>query len=227
MAQKQAFAYLRVSSRGQVKGDGFPRQRAAITRYAKAHRIEIVGEYREPFTGTDADRPQFQAMVAELMTNGVRTILVERLDRFARDLTVQLQLLAYLQAKGITLISVDTGEDVTAAMIEDPMRKAMVQMQGIFAELEKAMLVAKSRKARQRIRDKTGRCEGPKLFGEKPGEQETLDRILELYRKPRSRPRRGFAEIARTLNTEERPTRTGVPWSRQAVHQLVKRSQAR
>ena len=223
MAQKPAVGYLRVSSRGQIKGDGFPRQRAAITRYAKAHRIEIVDEYREPFTGTDADRPQFQAMMAEMLSNGVRTILVESLDRFARDLGVQLQLLAYLQAKGVSLIAVNTGEDVTAAMVEDPMRKAMVQMQGIFAELEKSMLVAKLRKARQRVRDETGRCEGPPLFGTKPGEQETLDRIRELHRKPRSRPRRGFAEIARVLNEEGRPTRTGVPWSRQAVHKLINR----
>jgi len=226
MAQKQAFSYLRVSSRGQIKGDGFPRQRAAISRYAKAHRIEIVGEYREPFTGTDADRPQFQAMVAELMTNGVRTVLVERLDRFARDLGVQLQLLAYLQSKGITLISVDTGEDVTAAMTEDPMRRAMVQMQGIFAELEKAMLVAKLRKARQAVRDRTGRCEGPKLFGEQPGEQPTLARMRELYRKPRGRPRRSFAGIARILNDEQRPTRKGGDWSRQAVQQIIEREVA-
>jgi len=223
MAQKQAFTYLRVSSRGQTKGDGFPRQRSSVTRYAKANRIEIVDEYREPFTGSDADRPQFQAMVAEMMSNGVRTVLVERLDRFARDLGVQLQLLAYLQAKGITLISVDTGENVTAAMTEDPMRRAMVQMQGIFAELEKAMLVAKLRKARQRVRDRTGRCEGPKLFGEKPGEQETLARMIALYRKPRGRPRHSFAQIARALNDEHRPTRRGGDWSRQAVQQIIER----
>jgi len=223
MAQKQAFSYLRVSSRGQIKGDGFPRQRAAITRYAKARRIEIVGEYLEPFTGTDADRPQFQAMVAELMTNGVRTVLVARLDRFARDLGVQMQLLAYLISKGITLITVDTGQDVTAAMLADPMAEAMVIMQGLFSQLEKKMLVAKLRKARQAKRERTGRCEGPKLFGEKPGEQETLDRIRQLYRKPRNRPRRGYAEIARILNDEKRPTRTGVAWSRQAVTKVIKR----
>ena len=223
MAQNQAFAYLRVSSKGQVKGDGFPRQRAAIGRYTKAHRITLVGEYREPFTGSDADRPEFQAMIAEMLSNGVRTVLVEALHRFARDLGVQLQLLAYLQSKGITLISVDTGEDVTAAMTEDPMRRAMVQMQGIFSELEKALLVAKLRKARHRVRGKTGRCEGRKPFGDYPGEEKTLARIRELHRKPRNRPRRGSADIARRLNAEDRRTRTGVPWSRQAVHQLIRR----
>ncbi len=223
MAQKQAFAYLRVSSKGQIKGDGFPRQRSAVRRYAKTHRIEIIDEYCEPVTGSDVERPQFKAMVAEMMSNGVRTILIERLDRLARDLQVQLQLLAYLSAKDIALISTDTGENVTQAMAEDPMRRAMVQMQAVFAELDRAMVVAKLRKARQRVRDRTGRCEGPKLFGVKPGEQATLDRIRELHHKPRNRPRRGYAEIARILNDEKRPTRTGVAWSRQAVTKVIKR----
>ncbi len=223
MAQTQAFAYLRVSGKGQVKGDGFPRQRAAITRYAKSHRIDVVGEYREPFTGTDADRPEFQAMVAEMLSNCVRTVLVERLDRFARDLGVQMQLLAYLLSKGITLIAVDTGQDVTAAMRQDPMAEAMVLMQGVFSQLEKKMLVAKLRKARQAKRERTGRCEGPKLFGELPGEQETLAHMRQLHRKPRGRPRRSFAEIARSLNDEQRPTRKGGPWSRQSVQRIIER----
>jgi DNA invertase Pin-like site-specific DNA recombinase len=46
MATK-AFAYLRVSGKGQIDGDGFPRQRAAIARYAKGHRIQLVDEFCE------------------------------------------------------------------------------------------------------------------------------------------------------------------------------------
>ncbi len=226
MAKTKAYAYLRVSGKGQVKGEGFSRQRLAARRYAQANRIEIVGEYRdEGVSGTrdEASRPGFQAMVSEMLTNSVRVVLVESLDRFARDLSVQLQLLAYLGAKGIRLIAANTGEDVTAAMREDPMRRAMVQMQGVFAELEKATLVAKLRKAREAKRARTGRCEGRKRFGEMPGEEHTLARIRELYRKPRDRPRRSFGKIARILNDERRATRTGVPWSRQAVQLIVER----
>ena len=32
---RKVFAYLRVSGKGQVKGDGFPRQRAAIALSAR------------------------------------------------------------------------------------------------------------------------------------------------------------------------------------------------
>ena len=44
---KNAFAYLRVSGNGQVKGDGFTRQRLAIREYAKAHDIRITKFYEE------------------------------------------------------------------------------------------------------------------------------------------------------------------------------------
>jgi hypothetical protein len=43
----KAFSYLRVSGKGQVEGDGFPRQRAAVKAYATANGIRIVREFRE------------------------------------------------------------------------------------------------------------------------------------------------------------------------------------
>jgi hypothetical protein len=47
----KAFAYLRVSSKGQVGGDGFTRQLAAIRQYATAHDIKILREQRIWRTG--------------------------------------------------------------------------------------------------------------------------------------------------------------------------------
>jgi len=45
---------------------------------------------------------------------------------------------------------------------QDPFKKAMRQIAGTFAELEKARLVAKLRHARERIRSEKGKCEGRK-----------------------------------------------------------------
>jgi DNA invertase Pin-like site-specific DNA recombinase len=88
----KAFSYLRVSGKGQVDGDGFPRQRAAIKQYALANGIRIVPEFREEgISGAveNMDRPTWAELMATLHSNGVRTILVERLDRLARDLMIQ------------------------------------------------------------------------------------------------------------------------------------------
>jgi DNA invertase Pin-like site-specific DNA recombinase len=61
-----------------------------------------------------------------------------------------------------------TGDDLTDT--SDPMKKAMRQIAGAFAELEKARLVAKLRGARERKRAETGKCEGRKTVGERTPE---------------------------------------------------------
>lgn len=222
-------SYLRVSGRGQVDGYGFDRQRDTIEAWAKHTGATIKQEYREEgVSGTkdETHRPAFSEMVEDLLSNGCRTIVVESLDRFARDLGVQMQLLAYLLSKGLRLISASTGDDVTAAMEDDPMRKAMVQMQGVFSELDKNLTVRKLRKARAARREETGRCEGRKPFGHYPGEARTLERIRQLHRKPHGvEKRRSLQEICDLLNTEptEYPTRTGRPWSKQVLHQIISR----
>jgi len=228
MTKNQAVAYCRVSSTGQQKnGTGLDRQKQIIRDYAKQAGYELIQVYQEAITGTDADRPVFTQMLADLLSNDCRVVIVERLDRLARDLVLQLQLVGLLCSKGITLISADTGQDVTAAFFGDPMLKAMIQVQGVFSELDKSMLVAKLRKARQAKKTKTGRCEGRKPFGFYPGEDETLKRIKQLHRKPRGGKRLGPYQIARILNEEGYPTRTGVPWHGSHISTILKRLSSR
>jgi len=225
-AAKTAVAYLRVSGRGEGDGYGFDRQAENIAAWAKHTGTEITATYREEGvsgTNDESQRPAFAEMVEDLLSNGCRTVVVESLDRFARDLGVQMQLLAYLAAKELTLISAATGDDITGAIQEDPMRKAMVQMQGVFAELEKNLLVRKLKNARKLKRAAAGRCEGRKPFGSHPGELRTLARIKELSRKPKGRDPRTPGQIAKILNAEGLPSRSGKPWSKQAVAGIVKR----
>src|SRR5664279_1014027 len=118
--KKQTYAYLRVSGAGQVKGHGFDRQEDAIRAYAKTAKVEIVEVFREAHTGTEADRPVFVEMLAAILSNGVRAIVVESLDRLARDIVVQIALLGELRRRGVALIAANTGEDVTTT--DDPMR---------------------------------------------------------------------------------------------------------
>ncbi len=166
-------------------------------------------------------------MLADMLSNSCRIIIVERLGRLARDLGVQLQLVGLLCSKGITLMSADTQQDVTAAFSGDPMLKAMIQVQGVFAELDKSMLVAKLRKAREAKKSKTGRCEGRKPFGFYAGEVEALKRIKQLHRKPRGGKRLGPYQIARILNQEGHPTRTVVPWHGSHISAILKRLSSR
>jgi len=219
-----AFAYLRVSSKGQIKGHGFSRQSETVEEFASKNGYSIKETFRDAFTGTEADRPEFNCMVGTMLGNGVLTILVESLDRLARDVMVQSLLLSKLAQHGITLVNCITGEDVTASMNDDPMRKALIQIQSVFSELEKNRLVAKLRRARQAKKETIGKCEGRKAFGEKAGEQETVEMMRSLRRK-RSGKRLSFARIAATLNERRVPTRTGALWQTTTVRNILCRGQ--
>jgi DNA invertase Pin-like site-specific DNA recombinase len=107
----RAFAYYRTSSAANVDGDSQARQRAAVEAYACAQSIEIAAEfYDAAVSGADAigNRPGFAAMLERIAGNGVRTILLETANRFARDLIVQETGWGFLQTQGIDLIAVDS-----------------------------------------------------------------------------------------------------------------------
>jgi DNA invertase Pin-like site-specific DNA recombinase len=202
----KAFGYLRVSGKGQVDGDGFPRQLQAINGYAAAHDIAVVKVFREKgVTGTkeSMDRPAFAEMMTALHSNGVRTIIIEKLDRLARDLMVQEATIADLQKHGFTLVSVAEPD----LMATDPTRILMRQLMGAVAQYDKSQIVLKLRGARMRMRAKEGRCEGRKPYGYYDGEQAVIERMQELRA-----ARMGFDRIAAQLNAEGLKTRTGAQW---------------
>jgi DNA invertase Pin-like site-specific DNA recombinase len=218
----EAVSYMRCSGASQIEGDTWDRQAASIAACCAAQNFHSAHEYRdEGVSGThdENSRPAFQEMVADLLGNGCRTVIVESLDRLARDYAVQQRLAEYLASKSITLISANTGQDITAALMGDPMRRAMVQMQGVFAELERRMLVAKLKKARQRKKLRTGKGEGRDAFGTKPGESAALERMTALRGQ-------GWAckQVAAALDAAGIPSRMGKPWTAGSVAKILKRN---
>jgi len=97
-------------------------------------------------------RPGFAAALEQIAGNGVRTIIVETANRFARDLIVQETGFRRLQADGITLIAADKPD----SFVDDTPTAVLVrQILGAVAQFDKAMTVAKLRGARERKRRKT------------------------------------------------------------------------
>jgi site-specific DNA recombinase len=221
-----AFAYCRVSGKGQIEGNGFSRQLDSINVFCRKNNYEIIEVFKEQVSGTrsESERPEFTKMIASILSNGCNTIIVESLDRLAREYRIQEQILVYLASKNINLIAANTGENITDAIADDPMRKAMIQMQGIFAELDKSLTVKKLRLSREKIRKKGGRCEGVKPYGSKPGEDKILTRIRYMRRRSRSQERpMTFQAIADKLNEERIVTRYGRKWSANLVHNVLKK----
>ncbi|KMY68347.1 resolvase [Desulfocarbo indianensis] len=223
----QAFAYLRVSTVGQVQGHGFDRQLDTIQAYAKEAGIEIVQDFKEEgISGTadETERPAFQELMAAVLGNGVRTIIVESMDRLARELRIQEALLVYLASKGVNLISARTAENITQAVQADPLKKALVQVQGVFAELEKNQLVRRLKKGRDRTRQLTGRCEGRRPYGETEDEQAVIRRIRAMRRRRRNGMKgMTLQAIADRLNSEGIRTRDGLQWRPVQIHRILTR----
>jgi DNA invertase Pin-like site-specific DNA recombinase len=165
-----------------------------------------------------------EMMIADILANGCKTILVEDLSRLAREFRIQENILIYLASKNINLIAANTGENITEAIASDPMRKALVQIQGIFSELDKSLLVRKLLKAREKIRSEEGRCEGPKPYGTLPGEAKVLKRIRRLRRKPKNsgKKRTTYQSIADQLNGDGIRPRRGDKWSSSLVYNVLK-----
>src|ERR1035437_4046058 len=117
----------------------------------------------------------------------------------------------------------------------DPMKCAMVQMQGVFAQLDKSTLVLKLRKARQRIRQE-GRqpgaknyspdpvqnhvVDGRKPYGHRPGESAIVERILALRQAGAA-----MDTIAERLNAEGVKPRKGGQWYGPTVRNVLLRSE--
>lgn len=232
-------AYLRVSSVAQLDGFGLDVQEAAIRKWARAHGHKIVGE---PITdkgvsgATDAvDRPGLTEALRMVRGNTAHPaaadgIIVARLDRLARALTVQEAALALVWRDGAHVFAADTGE-IMRDDPDDPMRTALRQMVGIFAELDRRTTV---KRMRDGIRAKA--AEGRHATGQyrygyegagkgrardaapRADEQAAVARIVEL--RTAGEP---YRAIAATLDAEGLRPRRAASWSAMAVRSVVQR----
>jgi len=222
----KAFAYLRTSSAANVGKDSDKRQRAAVVDYAKRSRLKIVQEfYDAAVSGADAiqDRPEFSKLLDALEANGVRVVLVEDASRFARDLIAQETGLVALIERGVKVFA-SNGDELTTT--DDPMRKAMRQIAGAFAELEKSRLVAKLKAARDRKRAGGVKVEGRKSIVERVGDEQEqakfrklLKRLNQPSRKTGKRP--SLRGLGTFLADAGHTTSTGKPLSPSMVKRLL------
>jgi DNA invertase Pin-like site-specific DNA recombinase len=159
-----ACAYFRTSSATNVGADkdSLKRQQDAVRAYAEGAGVEIVREfYDAAVSGADPleSRAGFSEMMTYMLGNGARTILVENAGRFARDTIIALTGYEYLKKQGVELIAVDAPTQFTDDTDSARMIRTILAAVSAF---EKDTIVSRLRKARDRKRAETGRCEGRK-----------------------------------------------------------------
>jgi len=158
-----------------------------------------------------AARPGFAKSLEHIAGNGIKTILVESPDRFARDLTVQLTGHDFLKSLGVALIPTTAPDFFTQ---DTPTAVLVRQVLGAIAQFEKASLVLKLKAARDRKRAKGEKCEGaPSYLEMRP---DTARFAFELFKEGTS-----FRQMSRDLAAAGHLTRYGKPYSPTAVRYMV------
>ena len=225
----KAIGYVRVSSVTQLDGYGLDAQEQDVKKCAKAHDLKLTEILRdEGVSGSteSVDRPGLAEALARIEAGEAQVLIVARLDRLARRLTIQEAALAQVWKHGGRVIACDQGE-VAHDDPDDPMRTAMRQMMGVFAQLERGMIVARLRRGRQVKKELGGYAHGrpPYGFRAEGGALVPMDQEQAAISRARALSKSGksLRQIAEILGEEGHHPRTGRTWHPPMVARLLRR----
>ena len=126
------YGYARVSSKGQdLYGNSLEKQQEELR---NAGCMEI---YHDSYTGTKMDRPQFSILIDKLKPGD--TLVVTKLDRFARNASDGAKMVDGLVKSGVSVRILNMGMAENTSM-----GRLMVHMLFAFAEFERDMIVERT-----------------------------------------------------------------------------------
>ncbi|MBQ3444833.1 MAG: recombinase family protein [Selenomonadaceae bacterium] len=142
------FAYARVSTRKQFRdGNGLEEQ------IAKLENVGFDELVVEEFSGATTKRPQLDALIQRLQTGD--TLIVTKLDRFARSAAEGLSLINSLLARGVHVFILNMG------LIDNtPIGKLITTILLAIAEFERDMIVERTQAGKEIARTKHGFRDG-------------------------------------------------------------------
>ena len=142
------FAYARVSTRKQFRdGNGLEEQ------IAKLENVGFDELVVEEFSGATIKRPQLDALIQRLKTGD--TLIVTKLDRFARSAAEGLSLINTLLARGVQVFILNMG------LIDNtPIGKLITTILLAIAEFERDMIIERTQAGKEIARSKNGFREG-------------------------------------------------------------------
>jgi DNA invertase Pin-like site-specific DNA recombinase len=226
-------AYLRVSTDRQAEeGLGLEVQEHAIRAWARNRGDRVALWCRdEGLSGSNGlDTREGLADALDACKGGrVAGLVVYRLDRLARDLVLQEQLLADVRRIGADLFSTSSAEaSYLTDDPDDPSRKLIRQVLGAVNEYERAMIALRLRAGRRRKHETGGYAYGSPPYGYRsergelvahPAEQQALERMRQLRADGYS-----YREIAHTLTAEGHTPKRGMAWYPMTIREILRRT---
>ena len=187
------YGYARVSTYGQARdGNSLEAQKTAL-RAAGAEKI-----YVDSFTGTRLARPEFDRLRADLRAGD--TLIVTKLDRFARTVGQASELITELIDSGVTVNVINLGvlsNDSVSVLIRNIMLS--------FSQFERDMIVERTQEGKAIARQKEGYRDGrPKKYG-----TAQLDHAMELLKENSYSQVVAMTGISRATLAREKRWRNG------------------
>ena len=96
--------------------------------------------FSESISGKNNNRVALMKMLDDARVGDL--VVVYKIDRIARSLKRLIEIIELLNKKGVNLISLDSGDQIDTT---SPMGKAFFQIAGVFAELERSMILARTK----------------------------------------------------------------------------------
>lgn len=146
--KKMKYGYARVSTRHQdLEGQ---------LRQLEEERCDKV--FFEKITGTKSNRPEFQKLLEEIQTGD--TLVVTKLDRFARSTQDALNTIKYLFEKGVRINVLNLG------IIENTSTGRLIfTIFSAFADFERDLIVERTQEGKEIAKQRPGFKEGrPKKY---------------------------------------------------------------
>ena len=150
------YGYARVSTiKQQREGNSLEDQKQQLQEHGCK---EIIVEQ---YTGTTTDRPKFSALLQAVKKDD--TLMVTKLDRFARTVTEGSKIARQLLDKGVSLHILNMG-----IINNTPTGHLMLNILLAFAEFERDMIIERTQTGREKARTKAGYKEGrPRISSKK------------------------------------------------------------
>jgi site-specific DNA recombinase len=155
--------YMRVSSEDQAERGTIEAQRDFLLGFTRLYDLPVFDEYADDgISGLIplADRPDGRRLLEDASARCFGQVLVMRVDRLGRSLTVLLAAHTALSGVGVTLRSATEPFDTAT-----PIGTFLFQLLGSMAELEKATILERMTRGRDRVLKKGKWTNGPIPFG--------------------------------------------------------------
>jgi DNA invertase Pin-like site-specific DNA recombinase len=225
----EAYGYVRVSTIGQVDGEGLGVQRDRIESWCSYQRVPLKGLFEDAgISGASTDnRPGFIEAISKVLELGERAVfVVSKLDRLGRNSIDVQRTLASLIEAGVRVVAINDGVDSGSGM-GNSILKLLTTILASFAELEKDVIRSRLMDGRKRA-DKGNRVysseprygrrvgEDGSTLVEVPEELATIKRVKVLRERGLS-----FRDIGKALLKEGLRPRRARAWSPAVVRRLV------